>query len=122
MPIALVIDDNRHTADSLCKMLSILDVNAQPAYGPRAAMLALTGPAPDVVFLDLNMPGVTGFEVLGYLRREPRFAGVPVVVVTADDDKATASRAINEGALAIIIKPATIDALEEALQQAKVLT
>jgi CheY-like chemotaxis protein len=116
---ALVIDDNRLTADSLCQLLTLLEVSAQPAYGPRAAMMALTERVPDIVFLDINMPGVSGFEVLAYLRREPRYIDIPVVVVTADDDRATAKRAQKGGAIAVIIKPATFESLEDTLHIAK---
>jgi DNA-binding response OmpR family regulator len=122
MVIALVIDDNRHTADSLCQLLSLFDLDARPAYGPRAAMLALREVVPDIVFLDLNMPGVSGFEVLGFLKREPRLLSTPVVVVTAEDETVTVTRALHEGALDVIIKPASIEALEESLRKAKLLT
>ena len=40
------------------------------------------------------MPGVDGFEVLAYLRREPRLAGLPVIIVTSDDQPETAQRAL----------------------------
>jgi CheY-like chemotaxis protein len=118
---ALVIDDNRYTADSLCQLLSLLDIDARAAYGPRAAMIELSNKVPDVVLLDLNMPGVTGFEVLGYLRREPRLLNIPVVVVTAEDQRHELQRAVTEGAVAVIIKPATIDDLEAVLRKAGVV-
>ncbi len=121
MHTALVIDDNRHTADGLCQLLSLLDLDAHPAYGPRAAIMALSEQVPDIVFMDINMPGVDGFEVMAYLRREPRLLKVPVVVVTADDQKTTAQRAQREGAIATIIKPASFEALEDALRAAKLL-
>jgi CheY-like chemotaxis protein len=121
MPVALVIDDNRHTADSLCQLLSLFDLDARPAYGPRAAMLAMRDGIPDIVFLDLNMPGVSGFEVLGFLKREPRLLTVPVVVVTADGERITMERAKREGALDVIIKPASVEALEESLRKAKLI-
>jgi CheY-like chemotaxis protein len=54
-------------------MLQLLEIQARPAYGVRAGLLALNEAVPDVVFLDLNMPGLSGFEVLAYLRRDPRF-------------------------------------------------
>lgn len=121
MLIALVIDDNRHTADSLCQLLSLFDLDARPAYGPRAAMLAFRELVPDIVFLDLNMPGVSGFEVLGFLKREPRLLNTPVVVVTAEEERITVNRAIQEGALAVIIKPASVEALEDVLQKANLM-
>lgn len=121
MVTALVVDDNRNPADCICQMLDFLGIAAQPAYGPRAAMLALRDQVPDVIFLDINMPGVDGFEVMAYLRREPRFRAVPVVVVTADDTLETRIQALRLGAAQILIKPATLDAIEDALRAAKIL-
>ena len=117
-PLALVIDDNRLQADALCSMLKILDVQAYPAYGPRAAMLALKKITPDVVFLDIMMPGVDGFEVLNYLRRYPSMANTPVVIVTSDDQKETYQKALKTGALMMIVKPARLSNIERALFKA----
>jgi CheY-like chemotaxis protein len=122
MVTALVIDDNTETADSLCQLLSLLDIEAQPAYGPRAALEFLLRKVPDLVLLDLNMPGVNGLEVLGYLRREPKLMDVPVIVVTAEDERLVLQRALRKGATAVIIKPASIEELETVLRKANVIT
>ena len=114
---ALVIDDNKQTTDALIQMLKIWDIIARPALGPGAAMKILGEITPNIVFLDINMPGVDGFEVLSYLRREPRLSGVPVIVVTSDDQPETAQHAIAEGANAVILKPVMVDILEEALRK-----
>jgi CheY-like chemotaxis protein len=118
----LVIDDNTETADSLCQLLSLLDIEAQPAYGPRAALEFLLRKIPDLVLLDLNMPGVNGLEVLGYLRREPRLVDVPVIVVTAEDENLVLQRVMGKGATAVIIKPASIEELETVLRKTNVIT
>jgi len=115
---ALVIDDHRDAADTVCRMLELLDVTARPAYGPREAMLLLKDYSPDIVFLDINMPGVDGFEVMSYLRRFPDMQNTPIVFVTSDDQPETAGRVRKTGALLIIIKPATVDSLEGALKKA----
>jgi CheY-like chemotaxis protein len=121
MTKALVVDDCRLPADTLCQMLRLLNVDAHVSYGSTPAILYLSQVTPDVVFLDVNMPGVGGFEVLSYLKREPRMAHVPVVFVTADDSPETALQARDEGALALIIKPASIDDIEGVLKSAKLL-
>ena len=118
MTTALVIDDNREAADSIAKMLELLEVEAQAAYGPRAAMLLLKDFTPDIIFMDITMPGVDGFEVTSYLRRFPHMEGVPIVFVTSDDQPETAGKVRKTGALLIIIKPATLDALELSLRKA----
>lgn len=118
---ALVIDDNTETADSLCQLLSLLEIEALPAYGPRAALEYLLRDIPDLVLLDLNMPGVNGLEVLRYLKREPRLIRVPVIVVTAEDERFVVQRCLNAGATAVVAKPASFEQLEVILRNAKVI-
>lgn len=114
---ALVVDDNRATADLLADMLRLLEVEALPVYGARTAILELSKQVPDVIFLDINMPGVSGYEVLSYVRRDPRLRDVPVFMVTSDDQPQTAEKARKTGALLTIVKPVTVEALESALKK-----
>lgn len=115
---ALVIDDNRTTADALGQMLNVLGVKTRVAYGSGAAMKILAaGFVPKFVCLDINMPGVNGMEILAYLRREPELIHVPVFVITSDDQPETRRKVMKLGANGMIIKPATIDALENALKK-----
>ena len=122
MSEALIIDDNRSTADALSQMLTVLGFRSRLAYGSSAAMSMLgSGFTPQFIFLDLNMPGVAGTEILAFLRREPRLIRVPVVVVTSDDQPETRTKVLRLGATAIIIKPATIELLEAALKKSKIM-
>lgn len=118
---ALVIDDNRSTADSIVRVLKALGIQARPAYGPGPAMAILRAEAPNVIFLDINMPGVTGFDILSFVSREPRLVNVPVVVCTSDDQPQTRENAMRGGARAFLVKPVTVDALEQALKQLSLL-
>jgi CheY-like chemotaxis protein len=113
---ALVIEDNRLVAESLIQMLHAINVNAQTALTPRSAILSLGDHVPDLIFLDIHLPGLDGFEILAYLHREPRFAKIKVVIVTSDDQPETYRRAKTNGAAAVIIKPVSIDSLEKALK------
>lgn len=122
MTEALIIDDNRTTADALGQMLNVLGFKTRLAYGSGAAMTMLAGGlTPNFICLDINMPGVDGIEILAYLRREPRLIPVPVFVITSDDQPETRRKVMKLGANVMIIKPATIDALEEALKKVKFL-
>ncbi|RPJ24543.1 MAG: response regulator [Chloroflexi bacterium] len=122
MTEALIIDDNRTTADALGQMLNVLGFKARMAYGSSAAMSILgSGFTPKFICLDINMPGVDGIEILAYLRREPNLIPVPVFVITSDDQPETRKKVMKLGANVMIIKPATIDTLEEALRKVKFL-
>jgi CheY-like chemotaxis protein len=122
MAEALIIDDNRSTADALRQMLAVLGFKGRVAYGSGAAISILgTGFIPSFVCLDINMPGVDGTEILAYLRREPRLIPVPVFVITSDDQPETRRKVMKLGATAMVIKPATIDALENILKKARLL-
>jgi len=118
---ALIIDDNRSTADALHQMLTVLDVTARVAYGASPAITLLGGFTPGLILLDINMPGVDGLEILAYLRREPRLVPVPVIVITSDDQPETRARVMKGGANAMIIKPATLESLEENLKKLNIL-
>jgi CheY-like chemotaxis protein len=122
MTEALIVDDNRQTADALHQMLDVLGVPSRVAYGSSPAIAILgSGFTPSLICLDVNMPGVDGIEILLYLRREPRLVKIPVIVITSDDQPETRRKVMSGGATALIIKPATIDALEQALKKANLL-
>src|SRR5512140_1004186 len=121
MHSALVVDDNRSTADSLVRVLNVLGLEARAAYGPGPGMNFLRTETPDVIFLDINMPGVSGFEILKFVGREPRLENVPVFICTSDDQPQTQQQAMASGASGFLLKPITVDALEIVLKKAKFL-
>ena len=117
MSYALVIDDNRQMAEALCRMLGMWKLQTRAVLSPTAGLAIMKESVPRVVFLDISMPGVTGFEVLAFLRREPALAQVPVIIVTSDDQPETKVRALNNGAQGLIVKPVMPEVLAAALQQ-----
>jgi CheY-like chemotaxis protein len=121
MPTALVVDDNKQMADGLAKIIELLGVQVEVAYGARTGMQKLQKNAPDVIFLDVNMPGVDGFEVMAYFRRLPQLREIPVIIVTSDDQPETAQKAKNTGVLSLIVKPVSVENIENALRIAGVL-
>lgn len=118
MQQALIIDDNRAMADSLNQILSLLSIDDQVSYGSLASITALQDMTPEIVLLDSNMPGVSGFDVMAYLQREPRLESVPVVVVSSDEQPETLNKVNKVGGKGVDIKRVTVEAIEKVLMQA----
>jgi CheY-like chemotaxis protein len=121
MPSAIIIDDKYVTAGSHIKILSLFGITGEHANTARAAVTMMREKKPDVILLDVHMPGVDGFEFIKYVHHLPGYQSLPVFVVTSDDQPETALRMRALGATEVLIKPLEIDELEKALRQAKLI-
>lgn len=113
----LIVEDDHQMAQSLAAQVGVLGHTVAIAYGPRMALQQLSQVVPDVIFMDLSMPGLNGLEVLRFLRRDPTTAAVPVVIVSANDSQEIISAALQAGASEYLIKPPTIEAIAQALDR-----
>lgn len=118
MITALVVDDNRQFADSMCQLLKYLDIKAEPVYGALTALQKVKMMVPSAVFLDINMPGLNGLEVFSYFKREPYLANTAVFIVSSEAEQEVIDAALKLGARAYLTKPVSLDELEKALQDA----
>lgn len=73
-------------------------------------------PLPDLVLLDLKMPGKDGFDVLQYIRRQSGFRALRVVVLTSSDDIRDVNRAYQLGANSFLVKPVDSDDFASIIQ------
>jgi CheY-like chemotaxis protein len=68
---------------------------------------------PDLITLDLMMPGLTGFELCELLHQDPRFVDIPIMVISARDDQGSKERAMQAGAKAFLTKPFGVEELTQ---------
>ncbi len=101
----LVVDDEPVNVLLLSKILGIRDYSVLTADSGTEAMQIMQQVIPDLVLLDLLMPGISGFEVLGLLKNSDVLRSVPVIIVSALDDRENKEKAYNAGAVAYITKP-----------------
>ncbi|CAN7396113.1 hybrid sensor histidine kinase/response regulator [Massilia sp. LjRoot122] len=111
----LVVDDNRDAAETLAAVLGQLGHQALVANDGHQALRMMAGFQPQVVFLDLGMPGMSGYEVAEAVRRDPRNAEVRLVALTGWGGEADRERSARAGFDRHLTKPATTAAIEEVL-------
>jgi two-component system cell cycle response regulator DivK len=72
---------------------------------------------PDLIILDLHMPGLDGFNVIQELRRDPQFAATPIVALTASAMQGDRERALSVGFTGYITKPIRLSLLREEVER-----
>ena len=107
----LVIDDNCDSADTLAMMLEMLGHEAQRIYDPHSAETAVDAFGPDVVFLDIGMPGISGYDVARRLRASPRGATLTLVAVTGWGQPEDRRRTAEAGFDHHLVKPPEIESI-----------
>jgi len=107
----LVIDDNRDSADSACAIMRMLGYDAECAYDGAGALATAARWQPDMVLLDLAMPGLDGYETLGRLRTLPAMDRAHVVAMTGYGSKEDRQRTADAGFDGHLTKPVELDAL-----------
>ena len=116
MPYAYVVEDHRDTANCLSQWLRLFNYEVSIALGPLAAIEALAGRVPDVIFIDIHMHGMDGVELCRYIRRDPRTADVALIAISSDNNPSMVERVRLAGAIGFLPKPLDIQALEDMLR------
>ena len=87
-PLAMIIEDERDIAALFRHVLDIAGYRTEIVLHATEAMKRLEAIRPDIILLDLNLPGVPGAKILESIRDDKRLMKVPVVVVTAHSQAA----------------------------------
>jgi len=101
----LVVDDDPHAVEILTRMLGREGYGCISAAGGAAALELLKDQPPDVIVLDVMMPGMDGLQVCERLRADENLRQIPVILLTAKDDIETRSRGMALGVSEYLTKP-----------------
>ncbi len=101
----LIVDDNPENLTLLGELLSERYRVRAANSGARALQLVAQAPVPDLILLDIMMPGMSGFEVLERLRASPETRDIPVIITTAMDGDADELHGLVLGAVDYLTKP-----------------
>lgn len=101
----LIVDDQPSIRDILVRQMRSLGHETIEAANGQEAIERVAAERPDLVLLDIEMPLMDGFDVLGRLRSQDATADIPVVVISAEDDMRSITRCIELGADDYMVKP-----------------
>ncbi len=113
----LIADDDARNRKLLETLLTSDGYLVASANSGQAALSAAVAEKPDLILLDLMMPGMDGFEVLRRLKAMPDLQEIDVVMVTALDDTGSRARMEAAGAAGLLLKPVDRWKLKEMLGQ-----
>jgi DNA-binding response OmpR family regulator len=119
MPIdakVLLVDDEDQLRRVMRDLLERDGYSVTEARDGVEALDQIDRHAPDIIVLDLNLPGLDGYGVLSHLRSRPATAGIPVVVLTAQGDEDNEVRVFEMGADDFLSKPFRARALSARLR------
>ncbi len=111
----MIIEDEPDAAELFAEMMRLNGYHVLKTYSGAPAMALIEQERPDVIILDIMMPGVSGLDVLHYLRERPDTSAIPVVVVSARARPQDIEEAMAAGATTYLTKPVSYTDLKNAV-------
>ena len=112
MARVLIVDDQAATVDLISATLRILGHEPISAYNGEQALEVTTASTPDVILLDMMMPGIDGLETLRRLRQTPGLEEIPVIVVSAGQEFDLEDQVREAGGAVLLPKPISMGKLQ----------
>ena len=114
-----LVDDDEEMLRAMDLMLKMLNFETRFFMRARpAAEALLAGGKPDALLLDINMPEVSGLDMLEFIRRRSEWKNLPVIMLSTEAADITVDQAFALGADGYVTKPVMIDELESEIKQA----
>ena len=114
-----IIDDDADMRDAMHLMFRVIGYDLREFADGRDAMGALeSGPAPDLLFLDLSMPEISGIEILRFIRSRVTWKKLPILIMSSDSEETRVEQTMRMGADSYVFKPVSLEELESAIRVA----
>jgi two-component system OmpR family response regulator/two-component system response regulator MprA len=113
----LIVDDDK-TITELMKALMTMEGHQPTIVNySTSAMDVARSVRPDLITLDLMMPGLSGFDLCQQFHNDPMFADIPIMIVSAKDDPTSKQQALQLGASAYMTKPFSVTGLLDKIKE-----
>ena len=119
MQTAWMVDDDADITQAMERMMRLLgyELHGFPNAG-KAGMAILKGERPELILIDVNMPEVSGLELLSFIRSRTSWNYVPAIMVSAETADVAVDEALRRGADAYLFKPSTLGEVKKAVSEA----
>lgn len=114
----MIIEDEADAAELFAEMMRVSGFRVLKTLSSAPAINMMTAEKPDLVLLDIMLPGISGLDVLREMREDPALATIPVVIVSAKAMPADIRRGMEAGASTYLTKPVGFLELKEAVERA----
>jgi len=112
----LIVDDNLVSLKQISALLS-KDYDVSLAKSGELALQICAQKTPNLILLDVEMPGMDGFETLARMKGDAQIKNVPVIFLTGNNDAETQKKCLGAGAVDFVTKPADADILHQRIRQ-----
>jgi DNA-binding response OmpR family regulator len=112
-----IVDDDQEMGQAVARMFKLLAFQSRiflEARSPARALLA--GESPDLMILDINMPEVSGLDLLEFVRRRLTWNNIPIVMLSAETSDVQIDQALKLGADAYLCKPVSLKELQDKVR------
>lgn len=115
MPKLLVVEDDENLREIYAKNLTRRDYTVETSTDGNDALNKLTDFKPDVILLDIMMPGLDGKEFLKFLKQSPRYKTIPVIMITGVSDINDIKQCLDNGAAGYVLKGSSTDEIDKKI-------
>ncbi len=113
----LVVEDHAFQLSVAVSVLNSAGMQATGVLDASSALTAIEASIPDLILLDVDMPGMSGIELLRLLKSTPRFVKIPVIMLTVTREREMVLEALREGAADFIVKPFDSDTMLQKIRR-----
>ena len=112
----LIVEDSKDVGEALRMLIELEGYDAALAASGGEARAMATSVRPDLILMDVVMPGQNGFQLTRAITRDPRFESVPVIMCTSKNQETDKVWGMRQGARDYIVKPVDADELVKKIK------
>jgi DNA-binding response OmpR family regulator len=114
--MVVVADDDRYLNQTIADALALRSIGSVSVYTGIEAIPVIKDIKPDLIILDVLMPGKNGYEVCRELKEDPELAEIPIIIFTVKDQQEDRIEGLKSGAIDYIAKPFFIESLMNRIE------